>query len=103
MVVPPELSAFHEAQSEIARRHYLESRTPKIEAQEWHTLKAQGRKLIIETLRATALLTDIETPLTTSAKHIFVLRRLLGRHLAKINLIYVAKHTANRKKITTNQ
>jgi hypothetical protein len=71
-----ETLAFHDRLRLEARNLYVEGQIPSDRAADWREALTEARKLIIDALRASECLTDIEGALASSGRHMLVFRHL---------------------------
>lgn len=70
--------AFHEELRAEARRLYEDSLNPTDRALDWREALLEARKTIMDSLRASNYLTDIEAALRNSGAHMLVFRNLMA-------------------------
>lgn len=80
------VAAYHREESEKAVQIYVASLSPAPLAQEWQNVCALVRNEIMHTLEDTKSLRDLEASLTTTGKHLLVLRALFAPPISQDQL-----------------
>jgi hypothetical protein len=84
--IPIELTEYHRTQCDRAKVIYVASMSPKDLAADWRTANIRGRRQIVQALRDTNCLRDIEGGLRKNAGHMFVLRALFAPPISQDQL-----------------
>jgi hypothetical protein len=85
-IVPNEVAEYHRSQCADARAIYIATLSPIESANDWHTANIKGRKQIVQMLRDTRCLRDIEGGLQKRAAHMFILRALFAPPISQDQL-----------------
>lgn len=78
MIISKELLEYHRVCAIEAAGAYKEGLSASSSAEDWRAANVEARRLVVETLRATAHLREVAPAISKSAAHVVVLRRLLA-------------------------